>query len=205
MRVLTHLYAVCMASPLAFAVGQAFAGGAKDAHGEASAGLPQFDPSTFPTQIFWLLVMFGVMYLFFARKTLPEISNVIEKRTEHIQNDLTSAENLRKEAEETQAAYEKKLDEARSKASKYYADAEKQIKENMEKELEAFQKRSSSEIARVEKDLEKSKDKVMADMDTLAAEIARDVAEKIIGVSTDLDQAKTVIQSMNKESKKKAA
>ena len=164
---------------------------AADGAAEKSAGLPQFDPSTFPTQIFWLLILFGVLYVFFAKKTLPEISSVIEMRTEHIQNDLNTAEKLRKEAEETQAAYEKKLDDARKKAGKFYADADQKIKDKAAKETEAFAKRSAEKIAEAEKRIAAGKTSILKEMDAMAAEISSDAAEKIIGATTDKKKLKT--------------
>lgn len=172
------------------------------AHGaEASAGLPQFDPSSFPSQVFWLAVMFAILYMFFSRKTLPEISRIIEKRAEHITRDLNTAEELRKEAQEIQQAYEDKLNEAKVRASKHYDDAERLIHEKMKKEYDAFNKRAAQKLKETEKHIEKAKAEIMDQMDYLAAEIARAAAEKIIGVSTDIGQAKTVVRSLNEEAK----
>ena len=49
--------------------------------------------------------------------------------------------------------------------------------------------------------LNDSKHQAMDDMNNIAAEIASAAAEKIVGLSTDLNQAKTVVQSLNKVSK----
>ena len=42
----------------------------------------------------------------------------------------------------------------------------------------------------------KAKAATMEDMQHLAAEIASKAAEKIIGIETDIDQAKTVVRSL---------
>src|SRR5690606_28063422 len=67
------------------------AGDIVDLHAEGhptGGGLPQLDVSTFPSQLFWLFVSFGIMYMIFSRRTLPEISGVLENRQSHIQGDL---------------------------------------------------------------------------------------------------------------------
>lgn len=179
----------------------AAAGGDHADKAEGGSGLPQLDPTSYPTQIFWLLILFGVLYFFFSKKTLPEISGVIETRQEHIQNDLDTAEKLRKEAEETQGAYEAKLNDARKKASKYYADAEQKIKDKINKETEAFSKRSAEAIADAEKRIEKSKTTLLKEMDMMAAELSSDVAEKIIGATTDKKKAEDIVKSINKHPK----
>ena len=45
-----------------------------------SAGLPQFDFASFPSQIFWFLVAIVVLYLLFSKIVLPRIGGVIEER-----------------------------------------------------------------------------------------------------------------------------
>ncbi|GJL84741.1 MAG: hypothetical protein DHS20C02_05160 [Micavibrio sp.] len=192
---------------------QAFA--VEDAHGlvedahhaaeeHAKGGLPQFDPTFFPTQIFWLAVIFGVMYIFFARKTLPEISSVLENRRDHIQSDLDTAEKLREEAEEAHRAYDEALDKARTEASDLFADVEKKVKDKSSKDFQAFYERSSKEIKAAEAEIEKAKADAFEEMSTIAAEIASQAAEKIVGISTDINQAKTVIESLHKNNKRAA-
>lgn len=178
---------------------------AVDAHHEAGgSGLPQLDPSNFSSQIFWLLVAFGIMYFVFSRRILPEMSSVIESRHEHIQSDLDTAEELKREAEEVQAAYEKILDDARTKSSKSFAQAEEKIKTHTAEAYQEFQVRSGKTIVQKESAIENAKNEAMAEMNGLAAEIAREAAEKIIGVETDLKQAKTVVESLH-TSRAKAA
>lgn len=177
-------------------------------HGDAhhgSGGLPQLDPSSFPTQIFWLVVIFTGIYIFYSKKSLPEISRVVEDRKERIQNDLDSAEKIREEVENVQAAYEEKLQEARSKASEMYKEAEATIKKNAEIAQKEFQEKSSHEIMAMEKRLEKSLEAAKEDMDSLAAEIAIEAAEKIIGVRASEKDVKDALKNLNKGISKKAA
>lgn len=171
---------------------------------ESSGGLPQFDPSSYPSQIFWLVIVFSAMYFFFSRKTLPEISNVIENRHQHIQSDLDTAEQLREEAENAHRAYDEALDKARLEASNLFTEAERSIKDKSTREFQAFYERSSEEIKATEAGIEKAKSEAFEEMSTIAAEIAAQAAEKIIGVSTDLQKAKTIIESLHKHNKKAA-
>ena len=78
--------------------------------------MPQFDPSTFSTQIFWLVLTFLALYLVLWKVVLPRISSVLEQRQEKIEDDLGRAEKLKAEAEEVLADYKKSLDEARAGA-----------------------------------------------------------------------------------------
>ncbi len=196
-----------LSTSAAFAEAQTGGGGAhRDAstyHKEVS-GLPQLDFSTYASQGFWLAISFAILYIFFARKTLPEISSLLENRQEHIQNDLNAAENLRKEAECVQQAYDNILEEARNKASNFISEAEENIKDSAHNEAITYRERVLEKSKAAEKTMEKAKADAMGDMNAIAAEIAREAAQKIIGIETDINQAKTVVESIH-ESKAKAA
>lgn len=170
-----------------------------DAHGEAhgKGGLPQFDPSTFPSQLFWLAVMFITMYVVFSRRSLPAISSVIENRREHVQNDLETAERLRTEAESVQQAYETGLDTARNESTRLVTAAIEDMKRDAETANNRLREKSESETAALEQRLVAATQAARADMETIAAEIAHEAAEKVFGISTDLKKAKTVVQSIN--------
>ncbi len=67
-------------------------------------GLPQMDTGTFPSQIFWLVVTFGLLFLVLWRITLPMIEGVIGDRRNRIEGDLGAAEKLRQQAAEALAS-----------------------------------------------------------------------------------------------------
>ena len=56
---------------------------ATEAHGEAgkAVGMPQLDFSTWPNQIFWLLVTLAAIYFLLTRVALPRIGAVLAERS----------------------------------------------------------------------------------------------------------------------------
>ncbi len=186
-------------------MGHAYAGGADKAsshhgggHHETSGGLPQLDPSSFASQTFWLLVIFLLLYVFFSKKSLPEISQTIENRSERIQNDLDTAERLKEEVASVQSSYEESLQSSREESTALFKSIEDDIKKKSETEAKKFQEHSAKKIADLEESINQARDKAMEDMSEVAAEVAAQAAEKIIGVPTDTDSAKAVVKSLNK-------
>lgn len=167
-------------------------------HAESSGGLPQLDPSSFASQAFWLFIVFTFLYFVLARKLLPKISQTIENRTERIQSDLDTAQRLKDEVETVQKAYEDDLAEARGKSTQLYIQAEDSVKALIEKRTADFQEKSQKEISDLEKNINIAREKAMKDMEKIAAEIATEAAEKIIGVRADSDTAKAVVSSIRK-------
>jgi len=121
-------------------------GAAAAGHAESSAGLPQLDATTFPSQLFWLLVTFVVLYMVFKSKTLPEISGVLENRRDHINSDLETAEKLRREAEEVRQTHESGLEKARAESTKILADMQAKLKAKADKSSSEFQETATKEI-----------------------------------------------------------
>ncbi|MBX2833464.1 MAG: hypothetical protein KTR28_00675 [Micavibrio sp.] len=178
--------------------------GYEGGHGEKHAeGLPQFDPSTFPTQIFWLTAVFILLYIFFSRKTLPDISKVLDTRQGHIQNDLDMADDLKNEAEKVRGAYEEILQEARHTSSEAFATVEGDIKAKTEKMTKEYTERAAAEMEKTEKAVSDAKTAVMSEIDTVAAKVAAEAAERIIGVKVDESYASSIVSSL--QGKKKAA
>ncbi|MBK5947503.1 ATP F0F1 synthase subunit B' [Rhodobacter veldkampii DSM 11550] len=112
------------------------------AHAAESAGMPQLDFSTFPNQIFWLLVTLGAIWWILTRIALPRISGVLADRQGAISGDLIAAEEFKLKAKEAEAAYDKALADARSEAQKIVAQARAEI----QKELDAATAEADAQI-----------------------------------------------------------
>ena len=69
----------------------AAAAAAADGAGKASGGLPQLNITTFPSQIFWLVVTLVVLFLLLSKVALPRIASVLEERADAIADDLDAA------------------------------------------------------------------------------------------------------------------
>lgn len=189
---------VALATPAELATGTAVPA----EHG--SGGLPQFDPTSFSSQLVWLALVFAFLYFVFSRFSLPKIGRVVETRNDKINLDRDTAERLTLEAQSVMEAYEKGLATARNESARFHAESADAIKKQTEDAMKVFAEKSEKQLKATEARLEDSKAHVMDEMHTIAAEIASAAAEKIVGISTDLNAAKTVVQSVNSKLSKAA-
>ena len=92
--------------------------GAADAaaHGAEGGAFPPFDSSTYPSQLLWLAITFGLFYVLMSKVVLPRVGGILEARHDKIGRDLEEANRLKADSEAAGAAYEKSLAEARKKA-----------------------------------------------------------------------------------------
>lgn len=154
---------------------------ASEMHGAetaASVGMPQLDFSTYPNQIFWLIVALIALYFVISKVAIPRIASVFDERRNAIASELARAEELKRKAEEAEASYEKALAEARAEAHRIIAET----KASMEAELKEAQARADEEIARMAAEAEERIAKMRESALSHVAEVARDVAKTAISI-----------------------
>ncbi|MDR1366256.1 MAG: hypothetical protein LBJ03_04230 [Holosporales bacterium] len=62
--------------------------------------MPQLDFTTFPSQIFWIVVGFGLFYVATSRIILPKIGSALEDRQKYVADFLNKATQLKDQAGE---------------------------------------------------------------------------------------------------------
>ncbi len=142
---------------------------------------PPFDPSTFPSQILWLAITFGLFYLFLKRVVLPRLGNILEVRSSRIAQDLDRAASLKGEADAAVAAYEQALAEAKANANaigQQARDAAKAEAEDTRKTIEAGLDKKLSEA---EDRIAQIKAGAMKDVGSIAESTATAIVEQLVG------------------------
>ncbi len=159
------------------------------AHGGAEAvGMPQLDFSSFPNQIFWLVVTLVVIYLILSKVALPRIANVLAERQGTITNDIAAAEELKLKAEEAEAAYNQALADARAEAGRIVAEAKAEI----QADLDAATAKADAEIAAKAAESEKAIAEIRAGALESIEAVAKDAAAEIVGAMGGKADAKAV-------------
>ena len=141
----------------------------------AAPGMPQLDFSTFPNQIFWLVVTLVVMYLILSRVALPRIAAVLAERQGTITNDLAAAEELKLKAIEAEKAYEEALADARTEANRIVGLARDEIKADLDVAIA----KADAEIAAKASESEKAISEIRANAVTSVSEVARATAVEV--------------------------
>ncbi len=178
------------------------------AHGEAGAhqggGMPQFNFESWAGQIFWMVVFFIVLYTIFSKAVLPEIEGTLESRKSHIDQHIKAAETLSVEAEQIESALKEALKNAGNAASEQIQSVENEAKAKSQEALSAFRARFENDISSAENRIAKACQDALSDMDSIAAQIAAQMAEKIAGIKADPSQAETVVRSLSGKTRKAA-
>ena len=169
--------------------GTEVAGGAH--HG--GGAFPPLDPVHFPSQLLWLAIAFGLLYLLMSRVALPRVGSMLEARRSRISGDLAKAKALKEETEAVIADYEAKLAAARKEASGIAQAARDAVNAELDKERAQVEAKLSAKIAEAEGRIRDTKAKAMADVTSIAQEAAADIVASLTGAKiSEADAAKAV-------------
>lgn len=155
--------------------------------------MPQLDPSTFASQLFWLAVFFILLYLLMAQIALPRVANILQNRKEKISNDLDEANRLAQEVEDIEKAYDASMREASDEANhlinQAVADSEAKTQARR-KELDA---KIGKQLAEADKKMQQAKADAEEKVETLSVELSQLIVNRIAGLKvSETDSKKKV-------------
>ena len=162
------------------------------------AGLPQLKIGTWPSQLFWLVVIFALGYVFMARVVTPRIGSVLEERRSRLDEDLSRAREASAEAAQTRTDYEASLDEARNEAAEFARAAASEAQTKADAAEAKAAKRIATKIGKAETALAAARAEAEGNLMAIAAEAAIDAATQIAGVKPTKAQADKAVKSLAK-------
>jgi F-type H+-transporting ATPase subunit b len=184
-----RLTAIAVALP-ALMSAKAFAAGANE------PGLPQLDIATWPSQLFWLVVLFGAGYLVMAKIVTPRIGAVLEERRQTVDGDLEKARAASADAAKIRADYESDLEKARIEAAEFAKQAAMEATKKAEAADAKIAKKLADKVGAAEAKLAEAKTSAMANLNDVAAEAAMAAVASLAGIKTSSAQASKTASSI---------
>lgn len=184
------------------ATGEAPAAGAAPAvteGTEAEGGhgtFPPMDAHSFPSQIFWLVIFFGLLYLLMSKLALPKMEKVLTNRHKAIESDLSRASALKNETEAAVRSYEKALADARANAQGIAADTRGRMAAEMDAERGSLEKTLAAKLADAETRIATSKAQSMKDVHEVAAETAAEIVAELTGTQVSKADAVKAVSGL---------
>lgn len=168
------------------------------ASGGEAKGLPQLDITTWPNQLFWLVVTFGIGYVIMSRMITPRIGNVLEQRGRTIQDNLTRAKEAEADAQAMKQEFEASLDDARAKASDASQKAMAEAKANAEAAEAELSAKLAKKTKTAETKLSKVRDEALANINDVASEVTQDAILAVTGMKVTKAEATKSVTKLAK-------
>ena len=160
--------------------------------------MPQINqlPDIFFSQLFWLLVVFGIIYFWIGRGMVPKIQSVVEDRDRKIADDLAAAQRAREQAEAVEIAYRERIDASRSEAMKVAQEAKHQAALDTEKRLKTIDEKIGKRVAEAEEKIRAAADAARRELEPVAAEAASELVAKLTGQKIASKDAEPAVKAV---------
>ena len=175
----------------------------KEAFAAESGGMPQLNPEFWISQIFWLILTFGIMYLVLSKFILPKISNNLEVRKSQILENIEAAEKQREDSEAKLKEYDEVILKSKSEAKTMFNQTrEKALKDIMAKK-EVLDQQIDDEINKAEKEIEALRVSAPDKINKIAIETSSELLEKLIGSGVNSSSISAIVDDLSKRNRDK--
>lgn len=157
---------------------------AAPAHGgeaAASGTLPQFDPTFFASQIFWLAITFGLLYFLLSQALLPKLEATLEARAAKIRSDLDAAAKANADAQAAMTGFERSLAEARAQARSLADTVRTEAESVRAAQVAEAETRMEQQLAAAEARIAASREAALASARNAGAESAGAIVARLLG------------------------
>ena len=168
-----------------------------------SGGMPQLNPEFWISQIFWLIISFGILFVILSKFILPKIRNNIELRKSQILDNIETAEKQKVESENKLKDYENLILISKNEAKNYFNDARKKIIEDINKKRLLLEDDLNKEIERTEKEVIDLIDKAPEKINRIAIETSSDLMKLLIGEDVNNSSISAIVEDLSKKNKLK--
>ena len=145
----------------------------------SAVGMPQLDFSTFPNQIFWLVVFCVVLFAIVKFFIIPRMEDIFANRRKIIDGNIAKAEEIRLRVSEIEKQIEEELQKAKSQCDEIMSNSGNNIKEQMALALEDSKIATTQLITEAEGRLKELRDGSEAAIEKISEELASEIISKI--------------------------
>lgn len=160
--------------------------------------MPQIEQiaGTLTSQVFWLLVFFGLTFVLVGLGMVPKILGTVELRDGQIAGDLAAAQAARDAADSEEAAWRTRENANRAAAQGVLGEAKAKAAAASAAKLADAQARLDTRIAEAEAAIEAARTSAMAEIEGVAADAARDIVARVAGAAVDAAAAEAAVKEV---------
>ena len=175
----------------------------KEAFASESGGMPQLNPEFWISQIFWLVIAFGALYIILSKLILPKISANLETRKSQILENIEAAEKQREESEKKIKDYEKIILDSKIEAKNYFNQAREKILKDINKKKENLDKELNEEIKKAEVEIKEVRNIAPIKINQISIETSKDLIQKLINMEVNNSSISAIVEDLSKKNKEK--
>ena len=169
-----------------------------EAFAAESGGMPQLNPEFWISQIFWLILTFGILYFVLSKLILPKISNNLESRKSQILDNIEAAEKQREDSETKLKEYDEIITKSKLEAKTIFNQARERALKDINSKREVLDKQIDEEIAEAEKEILALRKSAPNKINKIAIETSSELIQKLIGTEVNNSSISAIVDDLSK-------
>jgi F-type H+-transporting ATPase subunit b len=158
--------------------------------------MPQIEQlaTTYASQVFWLLVCFGLVFFVVGLGLLPKVTSTVDLRDKQIADDLAAAEAARAAADAEEEAWRVTANKQRAESQALIAKAKVDAAKASEATLAAAAASVDVTVAAAEARIAAARQAALGEIENVAVEAAQDIVSRVAGLSVSTEQAQAAVK-----------
>ena len=169
-----------------------------EAFSAESGGMPQLNPEFWISQIFWLTLTFGILYLVLSKLILPKISANLESRKSQILENIEAAEKQREDSETKLKDYEEIISKSRLDAKTIFNQAREKALKDINAKREVLDKQIDDEIIKAEQEIKILRENAPDKINRIAIETSSELVQKLIGAEINNSSISAIVDDLSR-------
>ena len=175
----------------------------KEVFAAESGGMPQLNPEFWVSQIFWLTLTFGILYVILSKLILPKISANLELRKTQIQENIEAAEKQRESSESKLKEYETLVSKSKLEAKNIFKETREKALKDINSKKEVLEKQIDDEIKKAEDEIFQLKKSAPQKINKIAIETSSEILKKLIGTEINNSSISAIVDDLVKKNGRK--
>jgi len=170
-----------------------------EAFAAESGGMPQLNPEFWISQIFWLTLTFGTLYVILSKLILPKISNNLETRKSKILENIEAADKQRVDSEKKLKEYEEIVLKSKNEAKSIYNQTKEKALKDINEKREVLDKQIDKEISRAEEEIKILRAGAPDKISKIAIETSSELLQKLIGAEVNNSSISAIVDDLSRK------
>ena len=170
----------------------------KEVFAAESGGMPQLNPEFWISQIFWLTLTFGILYIVLSKLILPKISANLELRKSQIQENIEAAEKQRESSEAKLKEYDDIISKSKLEANNIFKEARENELKEINAKKDTLDKQIDEEIKKVEQEINLLRKGASEKINKIAIETTSELLVKLIGTEVNNSSISAIVDDLSK-------
>jgi F-type H+-transporting ATPase subunit b len=171
-----------------------------EAFAAESGGMPQLNPEFWISQIFWLTLTFGILYIVLSKLILPKISDNLESRKSQILENIEAAEKQRQNSEEKLKEYEEIVSKSKMEAKNIFNQARAKALKDISAKKDVLDKQIDDEIGKAEQEIKELQKGAADKINKIAIETSSELIQKLIGAEVNNSSISAIVDDLSRRS-----